>query len=189
MNEDLHRTDTAPYLDILASSYQFTLWATLTYRPQCVSRSKSFIKWSASQSSYARGSEVSKSGLQASVSDYLHNTASTDRYVSLDKAKKHLQDYQAALKYLQSGMTIKLLAAVEGVEERNTHIHLLAYNWNLNEKLIHSTWPHGFGYVQAIDPEDQNGLLKYMFKDCVKYDTDHLEFKYLGRNWMEENSG
>ena len=157
------------YIRTLTLSFTFTHWATLTYRPQPISNSKSITDWIGTGPAKQR---------QRSMS------------VSVEKAKKDLTDYRAALIYLNrlssaEDMTIKLFSAVEGQDNSNTHIHLLAYNWNGTTDQLRQTWRKGHSLIERIKPEDNKRLITYMMKDCSKHDTDHHIFKYLGRKWSD----
>ena len=170
------------YVRTLGLSFTFTHWLTLTYRPQSISNNKLFSDWLGKD--LGSGIRPQRS-MQESTSTYLTTKAPKHRYVSVEKAKKDLTDYRARLMYLQKDMTIKFFSVVEGHDNFNTHIHLLAYNWNGTIDHLRRTWPHGHSLIERIAPEENEEVIAYMMKDCSKYDTDHHTFKYLGREWSD----
>jgi len=170
------------YIRTLGLSFTFTHWLTLTYRPQSISNNKLFSDWLGKGS--GSGKQPQRS-MQELTSTYLTTKAPKHRYVSVDKAKKDLTDYRAALMYLQPDMTIKFFSVVEGHDNSNTHLHLLAYNWHGTIDELRQTWRNGHSLIERIEPEENKRLIAYMMKDCPKYDTDNHTFKYLGRKWTD----
>ena len=170
------------YTRTLALSFTFTIWATLTYRPESFAENKPLKDW---LGQHASSGKQSQSSNQESTSNDEKHSAPKNRYISVEKAKKDITDYRAHLMYLQPDMTIKFFSVVEGHENHNTHIHLLAYNWNGTIETLRQSWRHGYSLIERIEPEDNKERIAYMMKDCTKYDTDNHTFKYLGRKWTD----